>query len=149
MFVVSLIGIFQTCTKRNFGKGYAETVKFYRGFADEMKLSKVTASRRAKQMIKAGCSFRNLTDKPYPPELQAAVSAGSLKPDDCTVQNPSHAAASGDVISTANNLATWIEALVGRQTAQRRLSAPVARYRAARGGEQARRPKVRVRHQPI
>jgi hypothetical protein len=24
--------IFQTCTKRNFGKGYAETAKFYRGF---------------------------------------------------------------------------------------------------------------------
>jgi len=36
-----------------------------------------------------GCSFRNLTDKPYPPELQAAATAGTLKPDDCTGQNSS------------------------------------------------------------
>jgi D-alanyl-D-alanine carboxypeptidase len=60
-----------------------------------------------------GCSFRNLTDKPYPPELQAAVSAGTVKPDDCTAQNPSYATAAGGVISTAKNLATWIQALVG------------------------------------
>jgi CubicO group peptidase (beta-lactamase class C family) len=60
-----------------------------------------------------GCSFRNLTDKPYPPDLQAAARAGTLKPDDCTGQNPSYATAAGGVISTANNLATWIQALVG------------------------------------
>jgi D-alanyl-D-alanine carboxypeptidase len=60
-----------------------------------------------------GCSFRNLTDKPYPPDLQAAVRAGSLKPDDCTGQNPSYATAAGGVISTANDLAIWIQALVG------------------------------------
>ncbi len=60
-----------------------------------------------------GCSFRNLTDKPYPPELQAAVRTGTLKPDDCTSQNSSYASAAGGVISTANDLATWIQALVG------------------------------------
>jgi D-alanyl-D-alanine carboxypeptidase len=60
-----------------------------------------------------GCSFRNLTDKPYPPDIQAAVRAGTLKPDDCTGQNSSYASAAGGVISTANDLATWIEALVG------------------------------------
>ncbi len=60
-----------------------------------------------------GCSFRNLTDKPYPPDLQAAAKAGTLKPDDCTGQNPSYATAAGGVISTANDLATWIQALVG------------------------------------
>src|SRR5262249_14351419 len=60
-----------------------------------------------------GCSFRNLTDKPYPPEIQAAVSAGTLKPDDCTAQNSSYATAAGGVISTANDLAIWIQALVG------------------------------------
>jgi D-alanyl-D-alanine carboxypeptidase len=60
-----------------------------------------------------GCSFRNLTDKPYPPDLQAAAKAGTLKPDDCTGQNPSDATAAGGVISTANDLATWIQALVG------------------------------------
>jgi D-alanyl-D-alanine carboxypeptidase len=60
-----------------------------------------------------GCSFRNLTDKAYPPDLQAAVRAGTLKPDDCTSQNSSYASAAGGVISTENDLATWIKALVG------------------------------------
>jgi len=60
-----------------------------------------------------GCSFSNLVDKPYPPDLQAAARAGTLKPDDCTSQNPSYASAAGGVISTANDLGTWIQALVG------------------------------------
>jgi D-alanyl-D-alanine carboxypeptidase len=60
-----------------------------------------------------GCSFSNLVDKPYPPDLQAAARAGTLKPDDCAGQNPSYATAAGGVISTANDLATWIQALVG------------------------------------
>lgn len=60
-----------------------------------------------------GCSFRLLTDKPYPPDIQAAAKAGTLKPDDCTSQNSSYATAAGGVISTANDLATWIQALVG------------------------------------
>jgi len=59
------------------------------------------------------CSFRLLTDKPYPPDIQAAAKAGTLKPDDCTSQNSSYATAAGGVISTANDLATWIHALVG------------------------------------
>jgi D-alanyl-D-alanine carboxypeptidase len=46
------------------------------------------------------CSFSNLVDKPYPPDLQAAAKAGTLKPDDCTGQNPSYASAAGGVIST-------------------------------------------------
>src|SRR5438874_9161070 len=60
-----------------------------------------------------GCSFRNLTDKPYPPDIQAAARAGTLKPDDCTGQNSSYASAAGGAISTANDLAIWIKALVG------------------------------------
>ena len=60
-----------------------------------------------------GCSFRLLTDKPYPAELQAAARAGTLKPDDCTEQNSSYASAAGGVISTAKDCATWIQALVG------------------------------------
>jgi CubicO group peptidase (beta-lactamase class C family) len=60
-----------------------------------------------------GCSFRLLTDKPYPPELQAAAKAGTLKPDDCTLQNSSYASAAGGVISTAKDCATWVRALVG------------------------------------
>ena len=34
-------------------------------------------------------------------------------PNDYTGQNPSYATAAGGVISTANDLATWIQALVG------------------------------------
>src|SRR5437764_2804007 len=60
-----------------------------------------------------GCSFRNLVDKPYPPDIQAAVRAGTLKPDDCTEQNSSYASAAGGVISTAKDCATWIQALMG------------------------------------
>src|SRR3989475_1144826 len=33
-----------------------------------------------------GCSFSNLTDKPYPPDIQTAVKAGTLKPHHCTHQ---------------------------------------------------------------
>jgi len=51
--------------------------------------------------------------RPIPPDLQAAAKAGTLKPNDDTGQNPSYASAAGGVISTADNLATWMRALVG------------------------------------
>jgi D-alanyl-D-alanine carboxypeptidase len=52
----------------------------------------------------------------YSPEEQAAARAGTLKPRDYTELNHSSAAAAGGVISTANDLATWIKALVtGRE----------------------------------
>jgi D-alanyl-D-alanine carboxypeptidase len=59
-----------------------------------------------------GSSFA-LVDKPYPPKLQAAARAGTLKPTDYTGLNHSFATAAGGVISTARDLATWIQALVG------------------------------------
>jgi D-alanyl-D-alanine carboxypeptidase len=49
---------------------------------------------------------------PYSPEIQAAARAGTLLPKDYTEVNHSNAAAAGGVISTANDLATWIKALV-------------------------------------
>jgi D-alanyl-D-alanine carboxypeptidase len=49
---------------------------------------------------------------PYSPEIQAAARAGTLLPKDYTQVNHSNAAAAGGVISTANDLATWIKALV-------------------------------------
>jgi D-alanyl-D-alanine carboxypeptidase len=49
---------------------------------------------------------------PYSPEIQAAAKAGTLLPNDYTDVNHSFAAAAGGVISTANELATWIQALV-------------------------------------
>ena len=50
---------------------------------------------------------------PYSPEVQAAARAGTLLPTDYTDLNHSFAAAAGGVISTANDLAVWIKALVG------------------------------------
>ena len=49
---------------------------------------------------------------PYSPEVQAAARAGTLLPKDYTDLNHSFAEGAGAVISTANDLATWIEALV-------------------------------------
>ena len=60
-----------------------------------------------------GSSSFALVDQDYPPEIQAAARAGTLKPNDVTSQNPSYASAAGGVISTANDLVTWMQALVG------------------------------------
>ena len=60
-----------------------------------------------------GSSSYALADMPYPAELRAAAKAGTLKPNDDTNQNPTYAATAGGVISTADDLATWIRALVG------------------------------------
>lgn len=49
---------------------------------------------------------------PYLPEVVAAARAGALAPKDYTQLNPSFATAAGGVISTANDLAVWIRALV-------------------------------------
>jgi D-alanyl-D-alanine carboxypeptidase len=59
-----------------------------------------------------GSSFA-LVDQDYPPDIQAAARAGTLKPTDYTNQNPSYASAAGGVISTAKDLVTWMQALVG------------------------------------
>jgi D-alanyl-D-alanine carboxypeptidase len=59
-----------------------------------------------------GESSYALVDKPYPDDLQAAARAGTFQPVDYTGQNPSYATAAGGVISTADNLATWIRAWV-------------------------------------
>jgi CubicO group peptidase (beta-lactamase class C family) len=60
-----------------------------------------------------GSSSYALVDAPYPADLRAAAEAGTLEPNDDTDQNPSYASAAGGVISTADDLATWIRALVG------------------------------------
>jgi CubicO group peptidase (beta-lactamase class C family) len=60
-----------------------------------------------------GSSSYALVDAPYPADLQDAAKAGTLKPNDDTGQNPSYAFAAGNAISTANDLATWMRALVG------------------------------------
>ena len=54
-----------------------------------------------------------LADTPYPPDIVSAAKARTLKPNDDTFQNPSAYFAAGGVISTADDLATWIGALVG------------------------------------
>src|SRR5256714_2637410 len=59
-----------------------------------------------------GSSLFVLTDTPYPPDIQAAARAGTLLPTDYTNLNPSVAYFPGGVISTASDLAIWIEPLV-------------------------------------
>jgi D-alanyl-D-alanine carboxypeptidase len=59
-----------------------------------------------------GSSLFVLTDTPYPANIQAAARAGTLLPTDYTGLNPSFAYFPGGVISTANDLAIWIKALV-------------------------------------
>jgi D-alanyl-D-alanine carboxypeptidase len=49
---------------------------------------------------------------PYSPEIQAAARAGTLLPKDYTDVNHSFATAAGGAISTAKDIATWIQALV-------------------------------------
>jgi D-alanyl-D-alanine carboxypeptidase len=51
-------------------------------------------------------------EPPYTPEQKAAARAGTLRPNDYTDVNHSVAMAAGGAISTANDLATWIKALV-------------------------------------
>lgn len=59
-----------------------------------------------------GGSAFAMVDDPYPADMKAAAKAGTLQPIDYTNQNPSYAHAAGGVISTADNLATWIQDLV-------------------------------------
>jgi D-alanyl-D-alanine carboxypeptidase len=60
-----------------------------------------------------GSSSVALVGEPsYSPEVQAAARAGTLLPKDYTEVNHSFAAAAGGVISTSDDLATWIKALV-------------------------------------
>jgi CubicO group peptidase (beta-lactamase class C family) len=60
-----------------------------------------------------GSSSFALVDQDYPPDIQAGARSGTLKPNDYTNQNPSYASAAGGVISTANDLVTWMQTLVG------------------------------------
>jgi D-alanyl-D-alanine carboxypeptidase len=60
-----------------------------------------------------GSTSYALADAPYPADLVAAARAGTLEPNDDTWQNPSAYFAAGGVISTADDLAAWMNALVG------------------------------------
>jgi D-alanyl-D-alanine carboxypeptidase len=59
-----------------------------------------------------GGSAYAMVDDLYPADIKAAAKAGTLKPIDYTNQNASYAHAAGGVISTADNMATWIRNLV-------------------------------------
>ena len=54
-----------------------------------------------------------MTGTPYTPEMQAEAEAGTLEPTDFTGINHSFSWAAGAVISTAADMAIWIEALAG------------------------------------
>ncbi|MFF7976306.1 serine hydrolase [Streptomyces sp. NPDC007905] len=87
-----------------------------------------------------GGSAYALVDRPYPADVPAAARSGKLRPTDYTHQNPSYATAAGGVISTADDLATWIRALVtgrvlGPAFQQQWLHSPRAEDPAAPDGQ--------------
>lgn len=59
-----------------------------------------------------GGSAYAMGDQEYPADMQAAARNGTLQPHDYTNQNPSYATAAGSAVSTADDMATWIRALV-------------------------------------
>lgn len=59
-----------------------------------------------------GTNMDTLLDPALPEQMQAAAENGSLQPNDVTNVNPSWAWAAGAGISTANDLVTWVQALV-------------------------------------
>ncbi|WP_137725103.1 serine hydrolase domain-containing protein [Prescottella subtropica] len=62
-----------------------------------------------------GTNMDTLTDPALPEAMQAAAKDGTLQPADVTDVNPSWAWAAGAAISTATDLVTWVQALVGGQ----------------------------------
>ena len=89
-----------------------------------------------------GGSSYALADTPYPAELIAAAKAGTLKPNDDTDQNPSYALAAGGAISTADDLAIWMRALVGGKVLDADTQRQWLDEPRARGPEQASRPEI-------
>ena len=70
----------------------------------------------------------------------------TLKPNDDTWQNPSAYFAAGGVISTADDLATWMRALVGGKVFECRLPEAVAGEPRGAGAGRARHAEIRLRH---
>jgi D-alanyl-D-alanine carboxypeptidase len=62
-----------------------------------------------------GTNVETMDSLVLPPEVQAAAKAGTLAPMDVTSVNPSWAWSAGAGISTAEDLARYVEALVGGQ----------------------------------
>jgi D-alanyl-D-alanine carboxypeptidase len=58
-----------------------------------------------------GTNVSTLTDPGVPPSQQAAASDGTLRPNDVTASSPSWTWAAGGAISTAGDLARYVEAL--------------------------------------
>lgn len=59
-----------------------------------------------------GTNMDTLTDPALPAPMQTAAKDGTLEPNDVTDVNPSWAWAAGAGISTADDLVTWVQALV-------------------------------------
>ena len=93
-----------------------------------------------------GGSSYAMVDEPYPADVQAAARAGTLQPIDYTNQNPSYATAAGGAISTADNMATWIRALVSGKVFNADYQQQWLHSLQPEDPDQTRRAEVRVRH---
>ena len=74
-----------------------------------------------------GSSSYALADAPYPADLQAAAKAGTPQAQRRHMAESFLCLAAGGVISTADDLATWMRALVGGKVFDADYSAPMAR----------------------
>jgi len=92
-----------------------------------------------------GSSLFVLTDKPYPPDIQAAARAGTLVPTDYTNLNPSFAYFPGGVISTATISPSGSRHWLRDASLTPHISAAGSTACRPRT-EHAQRPAVRVRH---
>ena len=63
-----------------------------------------------------GTNVSTMTGSKLPPDQIASAEAGQLQPNDFTDLNPSWGWSAGAAVSTVENLATYIEALVGSDT---------------------------------
>ncbi|MER5870326.1 serine hydrolase [Streptomyces sp. NPDC002044] len=81
-----------------------------------------------------------LVDRPYPATMTAQARSGQLAPVDYTRQNPSYAFGAGNAVSTADDMAAWIRALVRGEvldagSQKRWLGSPQAENPAAPDGQ--------------
>ncbi|MFD3804937.1 serine hydrolase domain-containing protein [Streptomyces sp. NPDC058611] len=81
-----------------------------------------------------------LVDQPYPAAMRAEARSGRLAPVDYTRQNPSYAFGAGNGVSTADDMAAWIRALVTGEVLDARsqkqwLASPQAEDPAAPDGQ--------------
>ena len=93
-----------------------------------------------------GTSYASGRRASTPPTCRPPHGTEHWQPIDYTNQNPSYATAAGGAISTADDLATWMRALVSGKVLNTDYQQQWLDEPATRGPEQPRWPEIRVWH---